>query len=106
MAMTAWAAKFCKQSDLPVGERPDLAAPDDEGAEQRSFLAQAPRTNCVRAPPSSTIARRPGLPRIIGTATAYRGCAQLSRPRNAAHAGFGMRRDQVARKLCHARKAA
>ena len=38
MAMTAWAAKFCDQLDLLVGERADLLAVDDDGADQLVLL--------------------------------------------------------------------
>ena len=38
MAMTAWAAKFCYQLDLLVGERADLLAVDDDGADQVAFF--------------------------------------------------------------------
>ncbi len=39
IAMTACAAKFCKQRDLLVGERPDFLAVDGDGTEQRVILA-------------------------------------------------------------------
>ena len=38
MAMTAWAAKFCNQLDLFVGERPDFGAVDKNGADQHIVL--------------------------------------------------------------------
>ena len=38
MAMTAWAAKFCDQLDLLVGERPDLLAVDGDRADQLVLL--------------------------------------------------------------------
>ena len=38
MAMTAWAAKFCDQLDLLVGERPDLLAVDGDRADQLVVL--------------------------------------------------------------------
>ena len=38
MAMTAWAAKFCDQLDLLVGERANLLAIDGDGADQLIVL--------------------------------------------------------------------
>ena len=38
MAMTAWAAKFCHQLDLLVGERANFLAVDDDCADQRVVL--------------------------------------------------------------------
>ena len=38
MAMTAWAAKFCDQLDLLVGERTHLLAVDDDRADQLVVL--------------------------------------------------------------------
>ena len=38
MAMTAWAAKFCHQLDLLVGEQPDLLAVDEDRADQLVLL--------------------------------------------------------------------
>ena len=38
MAMTAWAAKFCHQLDLLVGERTDFLAINDNRADQLSLL--------------------------------------------------------------------
>ena len=38
MAMTAWAAKFCHQLDLLVGERPNLLPVDDDHADQLIVL--------------------------------------------------------------------
>ena len=38
MAMTAWAAKFCDQLDLFVGERADFLAVNDQGTDQGIFL--------------------------------------------------------------------
>ena len=38
MAMTAWAAKFCDQLDLLVGEWPHLLAIDDDCADQLVLL--------------------------------------------------------------------
>ena len=54
IAMTACAAKFCKQRDLLVGERPDLLAVDAMTPEQHVVLAQR-HGEQVRMPPSSTV---------------------------------------------------
>ena len=38
MAMTAWAAKFCHQRNLLVGEWANFLAVDDDGADQLVVL--------------------------------------------------------------------
>ena len=45
MAMTAWAAKFCDQLDLLVGERANLLAIDDDHADQLIVLEHRHRQN-------------------------------------------------------------
>ena len=49
MAMTAWAAKFCDQLDLLVGERPHLLAVDDDGADQLVVLEHRHHDQCASA---------------------------------------------------------
>ena len=53
MAMTAWAAKFCDQLDLLVGERPDLLAVDRDRADQLVLLEHRHDEHGAK-PPSST----------------------------------------------------
>ena len=50
MAMTAWAAKFCDQLDLLVGEWADLLAVDGDRADQLVVLEHR-HSDQVRAPP-------------------------------------------------------
>ena len=58
MAMTAWAAKFCHQRDLLIGERTHLLAVHGERTDQFVSLSIG-TTNTVRASPSSTAAMAP-----------------------------------------------
>ena len=57
MAMTAWAAKFCDQLDLLVGERPHFLAIDDDGADQLVVLEHRHHENGTM-PRSSPSLRR------------------------------------------------
>ena len=59
MAMTAWAAKFCHQLDLLVGERADLLAVDGDCADQLVVLEHWDEHHGTRAGDAGRVATMP-----------------------------------------------
>ena len=88
-----------QQRDLLVGERPHFLAIDRDGAEQRVVLAQRRPARAVRAPPSSTSARRSGSPARYGSSSPYRRCGRTARRASAGpSAAAGAGRSGLARR--------
>ena len=66
IAMTACAAKFCKQRDLLVGEWPDFLAEDRDRAEQAVVFAKRDQQNGSRAAQIDQTPLGPELPMRYG----------------------------------------